>query len=164
MPLFDRTCPRSFRMRDDGQEEVGLSVDLKVEPIPVIHPRLPDVVRLIVLLGPKRWMSKVGDQEGQLLVELRLPVFGELLILSAKAEREGRGHAVRRRRARTVAWAVGNGPLTRPRLTSSSANANSRSIRRFGTKVIVLLSTFASKRSPTTTPALARICGGSVTW
>jgi hypothetical protein len=63
-----------------------------------------------------------------------LPVFGEFLILSAKAEREGRGHAVRRRRARTVAWAVGNGPLTRPRLTSLSANASSRSVRRFGKK------------------------------
>ena len=151
-------------IRDDGEEEVGLSVDLEVEPIPVIHPRLPDIVRLILLLGPKRWMSKIGEQKAQLLVELGLTLYGQLLVLLAKAEREGRCHAVRRRRARTVAWAVGNGPLTRPRLTSLSANASSRSIIRFGTKVIVLPSTFASKRSPTATRALARICGGRVTW
>jgi hypothetical protein len=31
-----------------------------------------------------------------------LPVFRELLISPAKAEREGRSHAVRRRSARTV--------------------------------------------------------------
>lgn len=90
-------------MRDNRQEEIGLAVDLEVEPVPVIHSRLPNVVRLVVLLGSKRRKSKIGKQKAQLLVEFGLPVFGELLILPAKAEREGRCHTVRRRRARTVA-------------------------------------------------------------
>jgi hypothetical protein len=59
---------------------------------------------------------------------------GQILVLFAKAEREGCGHAVRRR-ARTVDWAVRNEPL-RPRLTSLSTNVSPRSIRRFRTKVI----------------------------
>ena len=100
-------------------------------------------------------MSNVGKEEGQLLVKFGLMLGRKILILLTKTERERRSHAVRRRRARTVAWAVGNGPLTRPRLTSLSANASSRSIRHFGTKVIVRPSTFASKRSPTSTRALS---------
>ena len=109
-------------------------------------------------------MSNVGKEEGQLLVKFGLMLGRKILILLTKTERERRSHAVRRRRARTVAWAVGNGPLTRPRLTSLSANASSRSIIRFGTKVIVRPSTFASKRSPDRHARLARTCGGIVNW
>jgi len=90
-------------MRDNRQEEVGLALDLEVKPIVVIHPRLPNAARLVVLLGSKRWMSKIGKQKAQLFVERGLTLGGQMLILFTKTEREGRGHAVRRRRARTVA-------------------------------------------------------------
>jgi len=55
-------------MRNDGQQHVSLATDLEVEPIIVIHPRLPDVIRLVVLLGPQRRVTKVGKKKGQLLV------------------------------------------------------------------------------------------------
>lgn len=55
-------------MRDNRQEVIGLAVDLEVEPVPVIHFRLQNVARLVVLLGSKRWMSKIGKQKAQLLV------------------------------------------------------------------------------------------------
>ncbi len=87
-------------------------------------------------------MSNVGKEKGRLLVKFGLMLGRNILILLTKTERERRSHAVRRRRARTVAWAVGNGPLTRPRLTSLSANASSQLIIRFGAKAIVLSSIF----------------------
>jgi hypothetical protein len=48
-------------------------------------------------------VTKVGKKKDQLLVELGLACFWRFLILLTKAEREGRGHANRRLRARTVA-------------------------------------------------------------
>jgi len=101
--FFDTVRPHSFRMRDDGEEDVSFAVDLKVESVPVIHPRLPNVVRLVVFLRSERWMSNIGKQKGQLLVEFGLMLGRKMLVLFAKAEREGRSHAVRRRSARTVA-------------------------------------------------------------
>jgi hypothetical protein len=63
-------------VRDDRQEEIGLTVDLEIESISVIHTRLPDVVRFVVFLGTKRWVSKVRKEERQLLLELDLTLSG----------------------------------------------------------------------------------------
>ncbi len=63
-----------------------------------------------------------------------------------------------------AALAVRNGPMKRPCLKSSSASSISRSIAIFGVRVIVLPRTWASRRSPTATPAFLRTDAGSVTW
>ncbi len=49
-------------------------------------------------------MSNVGKEKGWLLVKFGLMLGRNILILLTKTERERRSHAVRRRRARTVAW------------------------------------------------------------
>ena len=36
-------------MRNDGKQQIGLAVDLEVEPVVIIHARLPDAIRFIFL-------------------------------------------------------------------------------------------------------------------
>ena len=93
----------SFWDEEYRQENVPVVINLKVKTIVVVYPSLPNIICLIILLGPQGRVTKVGKKEGQLLVELNFAFFWKLTILRAKAEREGSGHADRRLRARTVA-------------------------------------------------------------
>jgi hypothetical protein len=59
-----RQNPILFRVRDDIEEVVRIPVDLEVEAPAGIHAALPNIARLVVLLGSQRRMAEVLRQMG----------------------------------------------------------------------------------------------------
>lgn len=71
----DGRCPhhdgeRVSRVRDDREQDVGVVLDLEVEAPVAIDAGLPDVARLVVLLGAERMVTEVAEQESKLLLEV----------------------------------------------------------------------------------------------
>ncbi len=77
--------PPLLGMWNDREENVRVAINLKVKPIVIIHSCLPDVICLIVFLGPQRccW-----TEEKLMLIELGLVFVLKLLTLPKKAARE----------------------------------------------------------------------------
>jgi hypothetical protein len=54
-------------MWNDRQDNVLIPTDHEVESPAAIHPGLPDVAHLVVLLGVQGWMCKLVEQKSKLL-------------------------------------------------------------------------------------------------
>lgn len=72
-------------MRNDAEQVVEVSVDHEIEAPAPIHPGLPDVSGIVVLLGSERRMAQILHQETQLLVAARLNVGRSARIAPAEA-------------------------------------------------------------------------------
>ena len=72
-------------MRHDIKQYVGIPLNAKIEAPVSCHPCLPDVVGLIVLLGPQRGMAKIACQQCCTTVEGLLNRAGSVLVAAAKA-------------------------------------------------------------------------------
>ena len=136
--LFGKVSGSLLRVGDDGEESVGIALDPKVKAVVVVYPGLPDASRLVVLLGPERGVSEVGQEKAKLLVELGFALSREHRVLADETFGESRLHEAARRRARMASLAVRNGPMNRPCLKSWRAKASSRSMALLGVKVIFL--------------------------
>ena len=58
---MDRVYVRLFWVLANGEDPVGISLDLEVEAVVLVYARLPDIAGLIVLLSPERGMPQVGQ-------------------------------------------------------------------------------------------------------
>ena len=56
-------------MRNNGDDRVGVPLRLKVESPVTIYSGLPNIIGLIIFLGPKRGVAKVLSQQANLLVK-----------------------------------------------------------------------------------------------
>jgi hypothetical protein len=56
-------------MRDDVFNSVGIAVDREIEAPVAVYARLPDVLRLVVLLRVQRRVLEVNAQKSQLFCE-----------------------------------------------------------------------------------------------
>jgi len=68
-------------MRDNGDNRVGVSLHLKIESPVTIYSGLPNIIGLIVFLGPKRGVAKVLSQQANLLIKSLLHGSGSVLIV-----------------------------------------------------------------------------------
>lgn len=57
-------------MRDDREEEVGVFLDEIVEAPVLIDAGLKDAACLIVLLGAEGFVSRIGEEKAELLLEV----------------------------------------------------------------------------------------------
>ncbi len=58
-------------MRADGEELVGVAFDAEVEAPGASYAGLPDVVGFVVLLGPKRRVTEVAQEQCDLFLKAR---------------------------------------------------------------------------------------------
>ena len=72
-------------MHHDIEQHVGIPLNTKIEAPVSRHPCLPDVVGLIILLGPQRGMAKIACEQRCTTVEGLLNRAGSALIAAAKA-------------------------------------------------------------------------------
>jgi hypothetical protein len=89
-------------VRDDVEQVVQISVDLEVEAPAHIHAALPNIARLIVLLGSQRWMAEVLRQKPQLFIALFLNTQRGIRIAPAETLRVVKPHLGRFRFFRAV--------------------------------------------------------------
>ena len=125
-------------MGNDGKDDVGVAVYLKIEPVRTIDPPLPDVAALVVLFGTNRRVAKIGEQEFELFVDALLDAWREIVIIAVGLRGEEEFHSLR-----FLAWyalnssILLNGPMSLPSFTSRkpasiAASTLSRSTIAFG--------------------------------
>lgn len=72
--------PRSFGVRSDGVEHVGVSLDRKIKTPPSIYAGLPDIVGLVVFFGSQGRMAQVLEQKGKFPIKELLDVAGSVTV------------------------------------------------------------------------------------
>ena len=80
------------RMGDDVVEVIGVAFDCEIEPPSPIHPGLPDTTGLVELLGPKRGVAKVLEQQGQASIKRPLDKWGSAFVTPTEALAEANPH------------------------------------------------------------------------
>jgi hypothetical protein len=81
-----------FWVRDDIEQVVRVSVDLKVETPACIHAALPNIACPVVFLGSQRWMAGVLRQKPQLFIALFLNTQRGIRITPAESLRVEKLH------------------------------------------------------------------------
>jgi hypothetical protein len=72
-------------MRHDVNEVVGIAFYGEIETPASVDPGLPDSSSLIIFLGSERWVTEIGNQEGNLFVKSPLDTGWSLVIASAES-------------------------------------------------------------------------------
>src|SRR5712691_12128834 len=157
---------------------VEITFDTEIETPVVIHPCLPDILGLVILLGPEGRVAQVTQQMTELFAKLTLHTLRRFLERPREAIREQDSHRrVFVRRARIASLAVSKGPRTRLCLISSSPSARrasscalsaavrtaSASISFWGLMTMVPLTCFTSTKSPFCSPSSSQISFGITT-
>src|SRR5208337_4223424 len=178
-------------MRDDVQNEVGVTGDEEIEAPVAVYSGLPDAAGLIVFLGAEGGAAEVLHQQFRLLVECFLDGGGSLSVVLYGSRRQlpphralgltdlvffGRAFLASPWRNVTISSWDSKGPYVWPLSACSKDSARRASMTRrwagvysrstiiFGVRTILPLSTLASTRSPSTKPTWTRSRVGMVTW
>src|ERR1700690_259598 len=161
-------------MRGDRHDDVRVVLCQEKEAPVAVDARLPEVAGFVVFLGAQRGMIEVLRQQPNLLLEGLLDCERRAPVIPLGAPRMCPGHGgqdalrtvepLRPLRESIISSTVPNGPRTRPFRTSSRPSAIARSTKDFGVSVILPLSTFASRMSPTATPIRSLTARGMTTW
>lgn len=133
--LFVARALRSLRVGNHVEQQIALIIDFEVHPPAPRDSSLPDIARLIVLLGVQRGVAEVPHEKSYLFVSGELDRSCSVLVATPKALCEPGGPRAGYRRdllregrirrplsALVTARAVRNGPWTRPASTSASAS------------------------------------------
>src|SRR5579863_4281059 len=127
-------------MRDHIRDETGVVLNLEIEPPVFVHPRLPNVLRFVILLRVQRRVTEIACQKLQLFIDRFLHRGGCIGDCVGCPVRENNRHyddlrtaVFLRSRERDWRWAmvasaVLNGPWKRPLRMSSRPLAIPRSI------------------------------------
>ena len=67
----------SIFVLDDIGQHIGIFLNFEIEPICVIHSRLPNIACLVIFLGAKRWMPKIYQKKCDLFCNFRSDILGQ---------------------------------------------------------------------------------------
>src|SRR5271157_4198822 len=191
MPTPSRSYCVLFGMRDDVQNDLGVTGDEEIEAPVAVNAGLPDGRGVLVFLGAERGVAEVLHQQFHLFVECFLDGGGSLSVVLYSGKRQSALHRARClaagfffgraflaspwRNVIIASW-FSKGPYVSPLFTCSRDSARralmmrrcsgeySRSTLSFGVRTILPLSALASTKSPSAKPTWTRSRVGMVTW
>jgi hypothetical protein len=72
-------------MREDGDNAVRITIYFEIEPVVPVHSPLPDIIGSTVFFGVNRGMAKILGEQAKLLINLRLKLTREPIVVLVRS-------------------------------------------------------------------------------